>query len=296
MLLDRRDDGRIERSLVGGGAERAVAHVASGAPGDLADLGRRQPARPPPVELGDPGKGDMVEIHVEPHADRIGGDEIIDFARLEHADLGIARPRAQRAEHDRRAAALPADEFGERKHIGDGKSDDGAARRQARHLFVAGMRQRRKARPVDVFDLRHEAPHQRLDRLGAEKHRLAEAAGVKQPRGKHMAALAIGAELDLVDGKELDRPVERHRFNGADEIRRVRGQDLFLPGNQRDRARPAQSDHAVIIFPRQETERKADHAAVVIEHALDREMRLAGIGRPEDRDEARCGTEHHHAG
>jgi hypothetical protein len=23
-------------------------------------------------------------------------------------------------------------------------------------------------------------------------------------------------------------------------------------------------------------------------------MRLAGIGRPEDRDEARCGTEHHH--
>jgi hypothetical protein len=33
----------------------------------------------------------------------------------------------------------------------------------------------------------------------------------------------------------------------------------------------------------------------VIEHALDREMRLAGIGRPEDRDEARCGTEHHHA-
>ena len=34
--------------------------------------------------------------------------------------------------------------------------------------------------------------------------------------------------------------------------------------------------------------------ALMIEHALDREMGLAGIGRSEDRDEARCGTEHRH--
>jgi hypothetical protein len=32
----------------------------------------------------------------------------------------------------------------------------------------------------------------------------------------------------------------------------------------------------------------------VIEHALDREVGLAGVGRPEDRDEPRFGTQHGH--
>src|SRR5205823_1618822 len=40
--------------------------------------------------------------------------------------------------------------------------------------------------------------------------------------------------------------------------------------------------------------READHATLVIEHALDREVGLAGIGRPEDRDEPRFGTQHGH--
>jgi hypothetical protein len=31
------------------------------------------------------------------------------------------------------------------------------------------------------------------------------------------------------------------------------------------------------------------------QHSLDREMRLAGIGRPKDRDEPRSGAEHGHA-
>src|SRR5205807_2045776 len=105
----------------------------------------------------------------------------------------------------------------------------------------------------------------------------------------------IGAELDLVDCEELDRAVERHRFNRADEIGRVRREDLLLPGDQRDRARAAQLDDPVVIFPRQEPQREADHAALMIEHPLDRVVSLAGIGRSEDRDEARRGTEHGHA-
>ena len=50
-------------------------------------------------------EGDVVEIEVEPHANRIGGNDVIDLARLEHRDLCIARPRGQCPHHDRSAAA-----------------------------------------------------------------------------------------------------------------------------------------------------------------------------------------------
>ena len=131
VLLDRRDDFRFEQALVGRRAERAVAHVPAGAAGDLADFGRRQAPRAAPVEFREAGEGDMVEIHVQAHADRVGRDEVIDLAGLEHADLRVARPRAQRAEHDRGAAALPPHQLGQREHVGQAERDDGAARAAA---------------------------------------------------------------------------------------------------------------------------------------------------------------------
>ena len=145
-----------------------------------------------------------------------------------------------------------------------------------------------------MLEFGDEAPHQRPDRVGAEQHRLGEAARVQQPRGKDMAALGIGAQLDLVDGEEIDRPVERHQFDGAHEIGRVWRQDLFFAGDQRHRARTAQLDDPVVILARQQAQRKPDHPALVAEHALDGEMGLAGVGRPEDRDEPRSGAEHGH--
>ena len=117
---------------------------------------------------------------------------------------------------------------------------------------------------------------------------------MQQPGGEDVAALGVGAELDFVDREKLDRPVERHRFDGADEIGRVRRQDFFFAGDQRHRAGAAQLDDPIVILARQQAQRKPDHAGLMIEHALDGEMRLAGIGRPENRDEARCRTEHGH--
>ena len=265
-----------------------------GPAGDLGDLGGGQPPRAAAVELADAGEGDMVEIHIEPHADRVGGDEIVDLAGLKHADLRVARPRAECAEDDRGAAALAADQFGQREHIGDGKGDDGAARRQPRHFFMTGIGERRKARPADVLDVRDQPAHQRLDRVGAEKHRFREAARVQQAGGKDVAALGVGAQLDFVDGEEIDGTIERHRFDGAHEIRWVGRQDLFFAGDQRHRARALQLDDAVVILARQQPQRKPDHPALVAEHALDGEVGLAGIGRPEDRDEPRSGAEHGH--
>ena len=112
MRFDRLDDLRVERPLLGGRAKGAVAHMAPGPAGDLGDLGGGEPARTTAVEFADAGEGDMVEIHVEAHADRVGGDEIVHLAGLEHPDLGVACPRTQRAEDDCCAAALPADQLG----------------------------------------------------------------------------------------------------------------------------------------------------------------------------------------
>ena len=53
-------------------------------------------------------------------------------------------------------------------------------------------------------------PHGR----GAEHQRLLAAAPVEHAVGEDMAALEIGAELDLVDGDERDVEIARHRLDG----------------------------------------------------------------------------------
>jgi len=118
---------------------------------------------------------------------------------------------------------------------------------------------------------------------------------VQQSRGEDVAALAVGAKLDLVDREELDLSVERHRFDRAHKIARVRRQDFFFAGDQRDRARALELDDPIVIFPRQKPQREADHAALVIEHALDRQVGLTRIRRPQDRDQARSGALRCHA-
>ena len=95
MALDGRDEVRVEVGRVAGDAEGAVAAEAAGAAGDLADLLGIEPARAPAVELAQAGEGDMVDVHVEAHADRVGGDQEVDLAGLVERDLGVAGARAK---------------------------------------------------------------------------------------------------------------------------------------------------------------------------------------------------------
>ncbi len=57
---------------------------------------------------------------------------------------------------------------------------------------------------------------------------------------KTVAALGIGAELDLVDVEERGAEVERHRLDRADEVLGVGRDDLLLAGDQRRNARTLQ--------------------------------------------------------
>ena len=123
----------------------------------------------------------------------------------------------------------------------------------------------RQPRPGLDDGLRHQPLQQRADRLGAQEHRLHQAARVQQPVGEDMAAVGVGAKLDLVHRQELGVPVERHRLHRAGEPARLGRDDLFLPGDQRDVAGALARHHAVVVLARQQAQREADDARGVRE-------------------------------
>src|SRR3984885_9896212 len=131
MAFDRRNDVWVEIRRIARYAKRAILAKSAGAPRDLGDLLRIEPALTPPVEFAQSGERDMVDIHVQSHPDRVGRNQEVDFAGLKQIDLRIARARAERPHDHRRAAALAPDEFGDGVDRIGGESDDGATPRQA---------------------------------------------------------------------------------------------------------------------------------------------------------------------
>src|SRR5580700_4996022 len=111
MAFERMDQFGIERRAPSGGAEASVAGRTAGTAGDLGEFRRIEAAELVAVELAVRGKGDMVDVEIEAHADGVGGNEIIDVAGLIERDLGVARTRRQCAEHDGSAAALAPDQL-----------------------------------------------------------------------------------------------------------------------------------------------------------------------------------------
>jgi len=131
------DEFRIERFGTAGDAKGAVVHVAAGASGNLADLAGRQVAMVLAVELAQRRKCHVIDIEIEAHADRIGGDQEFDIARLIKRDLSVAGARRQGTQHHGGAAALTADQLGNRVNVLRRKGDDGGAGGKPRDLLFA---------------------------------------------------------------------------------------------------------------------------------------------------------------
>src|SRR5689334_19214406 len=142
VVLQPVDQIGLERSDLTGHAERSVIHVTPGAAGDLAKLGGSEIAMVLPVEFADAGEGDMVEIEIKSHADRVGGDEEVDVAVLVERDLGIARAGRERAENDGGAAALTPHQLGDGIDVVEREGDDGRAAGEAGDLLVPGISER----------------------------------------------------------------------------------------------------------------------------------------------------------
>ena len=270
-------------------AERAVALMAACAAGNLGHFMDMQASPPPPIKFAERREGDMVHVHVEPHADRIRRDEIINLARLEHRDLRIAGTRAERAHHDCCAAAQSAQGFRHRIDFLGTEGDDRRARGQARKFFRAAIGQGREARAGDNVGIGHQRTQHRAQTVRAQDHGLFAPAHMEHAIGEDMAAFRISGELGFVDGDKGSVPIPRHGFRGAEKPARLVGQNLLFAGNQANTLWALGSDHSIIDFPGQQAERKADHSAGMAHHPLDSEMGLAGIGRAEHGSERRTG-------
>ena len=160
----------------------------------------------------------MVDIHVEAHANGIGGHDVVDVARLVERHLRIAGARAEGAQHNGGTAALAADEFRRRiDHVGR-EGDDGRAPRQAGQLLLAGVQQLREARARHEAGARQQLLEDGAHGGGAQQHRLVAAAAGHHAVGEDVATLEIGAELHLVDGEEGHVDVGWHGLDGADPV------------------------------------------------------------------------------
>ena len=225
----------------------------------------------------------MLQVQVEPHADGIGSDQAVHLAGLVETHLGIARARAERPQHHSASALEPADAFGKRVDRLAREGDNGVPGLEPGQLAMALVRERRKPGAAREPRLGNERAEQRAHGVRAEEHGLRHAPCAQEAVGEDVTALAIAGELNLVHRYELDRPVEGHRFDGADEVARLLGDPPLLARHQGGRAFALRLDHAVVDLAREEAEREAHHAGAVGQHALDRQMGLARVGRAEQR-------------
>ena len=178
VVLQRVDQFRLERRAAAGGAEGAVAGGAPGAAGDLREFGRIEAAELIAVIFAVGGEGDVIDVEVEPHSHRVGGDQIIDIAGLEHRHLRVAGARRQRSEHDRGAAMLALDQFGDRIDLVGRKRDDRGAPRLPRDLAVAGEFKLRQPRPRDDAGAGQQPLDDRAHGGRAQQQRFVAAAAI----------------------------------------------------------------------------------------------------------------------
>ena len=287
VLLQRLDQGRIERRAAGRRPERAILNVPSCPAGDLAELGRQQVSVLAAVELPPAGKGDMGDVHVQPHADGVGGHQVVDLAGFVQRDLRVAGARAEGAEDDGRPAVPPAHLLGDPVDVVGGKGDDGGTPRQAGQLALAAPAQRREPGPLLDFGARQDAPENRAHRRGAQEHGFRLPARVQEAVREHVPAFRVRGQLHLVHGQELDVEIARDGLRGRGVVARTARNDPLLTGDQRRCLSATDPDDAVVDLARQQTQRASDQPAGVAQHPVDGQVRLAGIGRPEHHPEPR---------
>ena len=127
---------------------------------------------------------------------------------------------AERAEHDGRAAAgggVPA----RRARASWAVNATTALRQQARHLGGLDVGQAEKrGRLISSASGTSCRISGRI--VSAPRNMVSSRPRAQQPVGEHVAALGVGAQLDLVDREETDLEVLGHGLDRGDEVARRR--------------------------------------------------------------------------
>src|SRR5690606_4666019 len=88
---------------------------------------------------------------------------------------------------------------------------------------------------------------------------------------------------DFVDSEKVDFEIRRHRFDGAYPVVCTWRDALFLTRYQRDSSLADPLTYLVVNFPREQSQGQTQHSSIELEHAFDAVMRLASVGRTQER-------------
>mmetsp|Transcript_27337 Transcript_27337/g.50117 ORF Transcript_27337/g.50117 Transcript_27337/m.50117 type:complete len:580 (-) Transcript_27337:214-1953(-) len=282
VIHDRPRHAVFQRTHIAGDTKGAILLAATRTASNLGQLVWGKGPHPPPIEFRKRGKGHMVDIKVQPHADGIGGDQKIHLAVLIHVDLGVAGTGGKRAHDHGGTALLAADQFGNGIDVVDRKADDGRAWAHPADLFLAGIDKLRHPFALHVLGFGHQSADWPTHRVGAQKQGFVQATRPQQTVGEHMAPLGVGAQLNLVNGQKINAHALWHRLDGTDPILGPGRHDPFLARDQRHNRRSAQRHDPVIDLAREQAQGQADHASAVAQHPVDGIGGFTCIGRAEN--------------
>ena len=221
----------------------------------------------------------MVHIQIEPHANGIGGHKVIHIAVLIHFNLRIARPWAQSPHDHGRPALLAPQKFSNSIDIIDAERDNGRAFRHAADFLLPAVAQLRKPLPMHKIRSRNQSRNGLSHGLCTHKERFMQAARAQQTIREHMAALRIGAELDLIYREKVTPHALGHGLNGTDPIFRARRHNALLAGHQSHNGRPPQRYDFVINLACQQSQGQSHDSRAMRQHPFNGIMGFARVGR-----------------
>ena len=106
--------------------------------------------------------------------------------------------------------------------------------------------------------------------------------GTQQPVREDVAPFGVRTKLNFIHGQKIRPPGQGHRLDRADEIVGPVGNDFFFARDQGNSANAFLGDHAIINFPRQQTQGQANDTSAMPQHAFHGQVGLAGIRRSQN--------------
>ena len=193
VIHDRACDLIRQCRRIPGDTKGAVLLPAPSAPRDLCQFIGRQRPHPTAIKFRQAGKGNVINIKVQPHPNRIRRDQKINLAFLIHRHLRIARARRQRPHHNRRTAPLTPNKFRNRIDVFNGKPDNRRPWTHPADLLLPRISQIAHAITRQKIGLGHKRgdgpPHGRCP----QKQRFMQPTCAQQPICEHMAPFRISA-------------------------------------------------------------------------------------------------------
>ena len=279
----------IQRRCFAGHSKGAIFNMPSGAPGNLCEFFGLQVPHPATIKLGQRGKCDMADIKVQPHANGIRSNEIVDIAVLIHFDLRIAGARRQCPHDNGGTAFCAAQQLSNRIYIFTRKPDNCRSLGHFAYLFRTCVGQLRHSLAAHEIDLWHHRRDGAAHRFSPQKQRFMQATRMQKPVGEHMPAFRIAAKLNFIDGKKIATDPLRHGFDRAHPIGRPGWHNPLFTRHKRHDTGPAHRNDPVVNLARKQAQRQANHTGPVGEHPLNGVVRFASICRPKHgRDPGPC--------